>query len=690
MKKFPTGLLSWAGHRQGGVRRLLQDASGNPGQTVIKTHLVNRLDAWAREVVLDQSVPRALILVGGPGNGKTEALEHLLKQLDESFDAKEAFVDAVRSQVLLPTGYLARKVCLALAPLGLSKPLQAGISHVEVVQDATSSAEPGRSGLRPEELLAADLASVLASDSGIYVAAVNRGILASTLALAHERKEELAEVIPLVEKITLATTISASSPSSWPLEGYPSIAVWAMDVESLFEEVDEKTTPPARQLFQAVLDPARWEDHQGCSAKDFCPFRINHDALSDPVKLGNLLEILRYSELQLGKRWSFRDLFSLLANIIVGHEGDFHVNGVELSPCEWARENVRNLALGGQKKVSSAFNLSMRLYHHALFPAWPTGKDFFPNGEVKKLLTGSSGDDYSPAHLFRVLDEIWAIDPPTELRKTIKNDILPCLDPSLAIVDLVVDECQVTISDIEEGFCFSVAVGFDLAKGSLYSPEKAFIEWLIESERTLDESVVKKTMIKEAAQLKATLRGIASRLTKRSLGLKLGYCKNHEIFEEYRQCEQDEERLLTIAQVFSELINPGNFQVSLKATFGQPVPSKKNDILLETNRVNVDYIKPERESDRPYLGLPYLALNGELKIPLIFTFYQALKVIDQGLCKGCLPSETLALVEGTKARLAGLLINQRIKMQGAKIRLGDTGYELKITPGKIRAVEVGA
>ncbi len=84
---FPKGLLDWAGQRSGGVRRLFHEGSGRPAGSVIETPLLVRVRAWAHGLVAEpDSTPRVLLLVGGPGNGKTEAVEAAVSALDAALE----------------------------------------------------------------------------------------------------------------------------------------------------------------------------------------------------------------------------------------------------------------------------------------------------------------------------------------------------------------------------------------------------------------------------------------------------------------------------------------------------------------------------------------------------------------------------------------------------------------------------
>ena len=81
---FPEALIKWAGHRDGGVRLPFNNSSGRPTGKQIKTPLVKRLASWATGIVSDSTQPHIILLVGGPGNGKTDAIEGCIYSLEHS------------------------------------------------------------------------------------------------------------------------------------------------------------------------------------------------------------------------------------------------------------------------------------------------------------------------------------------------------------------------------------------------------------------------------------------------------------------------------------------------------------------------------------------------------------------------------------------------------------------------------
>jgi len=142
---FPAGLLEWAGHRSGGVRRLFDKGSGRPSGTVIRTSLLERLEAWVESIVDGVTdAPRIVLLVGGPGNGKTEAVEATIHAIDQKLNGGNLLARAFEPLFAPDSG----KAVPRLAQVDVSSLLKrASIGTLAIVQDAsvTDPAFPGRS-----------------------------------------------------------------------------------------------------------------------------------------------------------------------------------------------------------------------------------------------------------------------------------------------------------------------------------------------------------------------------------------------------------------------------------------------------------------------------------------------------------------------------------------------------------------
>ena len=112
MSKYPEGLLNWSGDKAGGVKKLFYKGSGRPSGSVITTGLLTRLQAWASDIAAGkEGTPRAIFLVGGPGNGKTEAVEFTIRELDAAMHLngncwKSSHLDSPVNQVSYPAVWL--------------------------------------------------------------------------------------------------------------------------------------------------------------------------------------------------------------------------------------------------------------------------------------------------------------------------------------------------------------------------------------------------------------------------------------------------------------------------------------------------------------------------------------------------------------------------------------------------------
>ncbi len=108
-------LLSWHGHERGGVRVPFDETSGNPlrgsggeNDGIIQTPLMLKLAALAVSVAAGELGPRLIFLVGGPGNGKSEAVQSFVQALDHGLGCGGSLVAALRVQLERQPGHLVR------------------------------------------------------------------------------------------------------------------------------------------------------------------------------------------------------------------------------------------------------------------------------------------------------------------------------------------------------------------------------------------------------------------------------------------------------------------------------------------------------------------------------------------------------------------------------------------------------
>ena len=152
-----------------------------------------------------------------------------------------------------------------------------------------------------------------------------------------------------------------------------------MDAESLLVKPDSEPTSPGAILLGQATAPECWPSEGTCPAGEGCPFCNSQALLSREEHQTALLQILRWYELASGKRWSFRDLFSLVSYLLAGHHPADHSQIRQLqqsTPCEWAANLIDlDQKITGAKKPSrqaltAIFHIVTSSYQQALFHRW--------------------------------------------------------------------------------------------------------------------------------------------------------------------------------------------------------------------------------------------------------------------------------------------------------------------------------
>jgi hypothetical protein len=691
---FPAGLLSWAGHRSGGVRKPFHPTSGRPVGERLDTPLLKRLRVWVNDLVGGiAGTPRSLLLVGGPGNGKTDAIETSIEFFDSSLGADGALIRAFARQFSGDRGLPPRRAVVDLTSLGIQLPDHLRTS-IALVQDATEG-DPAE-GASAEELLLAELAGRLdLAVPTIYLCCVNRGILAHAATIAHEHPRG-DEVDDMLTWITRAVTSGPAPIRCWPLEGYDHLAVWPMDVESLVDANAGEATV-AHQIFRVALDEQRWVKE--CPAGSRCPFCWNRRTLARSEALDSLIQLLRFHELASGKRWTFRDLFSLVPYLLVGDSSELRIKGVGLAPCEWAAKQLEladSASQGSTDRAYAPYLLVSRLYHHRLFSRWPsldTGK----HRQAKVILK----DDSMKAGIQAGRDFFRYLARRTNLRSSGSADIgeildgavSDWLDPAVASGnDEVLRKSNgdvYTTSDIEELFSLSVREGLEVAKSQLAPLERDLLDLLAKADTELVDENFSRNDSHKVRLLQCTIRQFAARLSKRSLGVRQGVCLNASMFRNYATVVEGGRDLATVRRQMARLLHgsDNSFAASLVTTFGQPVARRNREIKLLTRRVRVKEVLRDPDIGRPRDSLPYLQV-AQTTVPMTFSLFKALEEVDSGLHEASLPSEIFALLSGVKSLVAGHIVRDELMLEDeARITFGATQEEVEIVDGEFLIID---
>lgn len=669
--EFPKSLLEWAGHRSGGVRKPFFEASGRPCKVVIDTPLLSRLRNWTSDVVTLPGTPRSILLVGGPGNGKTEAVEDTLRALDNRLRLDGTLTARFTSLFSGSTGQPIPRLATVALP---SATPATGIEDVCVVQDAsvTDPAHPQRS---PAELLVRDLALMVQKASkSIYIACVNRGILDDALTFATENGLRLEQ--ELLETVIRSVGLNPAAPACWPLGGFEHVAVWPMDVESLIWTTGDTSTikSPAEQLLTKATDASKWPEAGKCVAGDHCPFCKSREMMGKESQRNALLQILRWYELATGKRWSFRDLFSLLSYLLAGtaHQDSTHLVG----PCEWAAQlydssqrppTTRTDAV----RLRAPFVLASALYQHALFCSWPHLNSRGLRAEIRELeMQGDPG--LMGFHFFLTAPRDASL--PSTLKPQLVG-LAESLDPAVAEPSSKIELSTRDLffgKDIDARFSQSIGEGLTQVRRLLSVIEIDLLERLERTDELLSSSEIRRKRPATARRVQNLIRDFACRLVRRSLGVRYGVTRERDVLTDFEKVISGNTQLLhkAVKQVEALINDDDNFLVILNSTFGEPLVPQPRRATVRTTKQKV---KPVETSviGRPAPTVRFLSIGGRgHPLALTYELFRSVRELEAGMLPASLPRPVVALLDTTRARLAGTVVRDEEMLDGAEMRIG--------------------
>lgn len=688
--RYPAALVDWAGHHSGGVKRLLDKDSGQPNKKLLRTSLLARLQGWAERLPAEStSIPRIVLLVGGPGNGKTEAIESTIHWLDRSLDCAGRLVGEL-STAFHPSAGSAVPRLVSVDAGSLAK-LASSLS-VDIVQDASATA--GHEGSAASELLIEELSRLLdAPPSKAYLCCVNRGVLDD--ALIHAIDNNLEKPRAILEAVTRAVSLAYDAPSCWPLEGFPSIAVWPMDAESLLVKPDDETSAPAEILLGQATEPEMWPAKGSCPAGEKCPFCTSQATLAKDEHRTALLKILRWYELASSKRWSFRDLFSLTSYLLAGHHPAVHDpagHTQQSTPCQWASNLVEldqkaaTTKKHNRQTLTAIFHLATSGYQHALFHRWDKNvatslrRDIKELGLEKELETEEGRTLMGLVHF---LAERKAHYLPATIAHLLEG-LVDTLDPAFASPDIEVavsGRSAIVLGDLDMRFSRSLAGGIEFIRKYqvLSQNELEVLKRLSNADAMLSMPTIRRKRPVAASRVQHILRDFACRLVRRSICTRTAVVADSQILLAFQQVVEDNDKhqhLFEVVKQVKELLNTGKeFEVSLTTTFGQPLPPRQRQATLVVPLRQVKMLAQDI-AGRPRPPICYLGVGhgqSAQPIPLTYDLFKAVKELERGLSPASLPRTVVALLDTTKARLSGPIVRDEELLDDAKIRIGADG-----------------
>lgn len=426
MTKFKNQTVRWLLQRargQGGIVAVPDEATPEinpegdfpPGVQGVLNHLIDSLGGWTGD---EDSVDWSF-LVGGPGNGKSEALRTLASALDVKLPRREPGAPTART---VPGTWPDRG-----AEIGT------GV-EVAFINDASVPREDDDSGTSPGSLykdIRDGLDRLVNGHPLSLFGNINRGILIEEQDRLAESEGSQAELIASIirwlndpgrvrtaEHYKVVQPVEARSPyygcirlevNDWkvsvhavfldtlsllepsPGQDGPSVIIGADGIEvrnyspfgCLTEEGASRGTNTVAGDFLGVLvEEDKWvgggciSDGELCPAFDCCPFAQNAGWVRQDEKRDRLLDLFRAAEVAAGHRFTYRDLLANYSRSLIGTPEDEWLRDSDedegetggIHPCEWVQERVSCLEAGDDDAAYAAGELIGKRIYDNLFP----------------------------------------------------------------------------------------------------------------------------------------------------------------------------------------------------------------------------------------------------------------------------------------------------------------------------------
>ncbi len=652
---FPESLFAWLNSGNYAVIRY-SDLTSGWQKPPLRTRLIIQLEQLA-DKILTQSVESqaTIFLVGVPGNGKTHAALYFLKRLlgDQysQMPDPQSRHGAVSWEITEPS---------------------CRIKSLRYIEDATAGQDDKSTHLR----FINDIEKyVLTPQNGtLFLCCVNKGILATVLAkIARHEIDAPTRVRDFIANLSSVVSPSSSPKTTWPYDKTRNIYIHPMDEESLLEPIDDKM-PVAFDILTEICSEYD-EKCVSCTNAQYCPIYTNLCAMLDERKRNNILQILRYYEIVASKRLTFRDLFSVFSQLIVGSPADYEFNGKKTPPCLWVRKQVeRTNSNLREDKIGAFYSLTSALYHNRLFGNWDDFKEQIKQLQ-KKVKDTKISSIKAVAPIFNAISVVIR----QGASSSAQNYLSKCaslLDPALHDTTLIENDSPMSIKKIkeyEDAFCKSLTLGVDT-----FLNDKFFIPTVIECKlfqelRKIEQDPeildmpVSDPDFQSSQTILSILRIILSRMVKRSVGALEAFVNFGDRLDEYRAMLDNDRtypnlafkkrKLCTTLQ--NQFFPDGLFSCSMLAYLGMTEPDESRGFYLKNKQPAHFTISTSESEVTMTKNLLFVQENKlHLTIKVNFDIYSALIDLQKGLRPASLPARINDIFDGVKARIQGHLCHE--------------------------------
>ena len=663
--QYPYAFRNWFSSNIGGVRLPMNENSGRPlGDSIIEGNIHHLI----REMICDFKLKKGkflCVLVGGPGNGKTDLMEFA----SEVF-FKEFGLDGVIGKRILKEGFKKNN---------RKAKFEHGDLTLNLVQDASQRDSYTHS---PLASLYNDFEEFEQCKNVLTLICINRGVLENIVSKSKDPSESISKYKDILGKIhsfnNLQAVINDSKIWGDTFSGI-SLYTWSMDFDTLFKENESIDY----NLIRGIVEKSN------CTVNfikglNFSPIESAGNFLKNDRKIYNLSRVLRHSEILNGKRFTYRELFSLVAylfhhseedNIRFEHELDklsrlsvddviakfnllfpLYQKTVPYRFFNYFIEPQKDLVDKCLKPYKAAKELQLKLFFETL------AKTAINNSEVPNFISSNGSKLFDPIYFddndFEVrndLDEVFTL-------KALIDKVLYNQDLNSQNFTVVLDPIEIelikTLESIKENYCLII-----------------------------DYDDYNATQLNGLDLLKTYINNIIISIFKRGLFFSSYYIKDKDLVQEYLNFVQNDSSSF-IEMLQDSLTTNNRIENSLSTSIGQTSEELKNNVIEKSSIAAMESLpKPINSmpsSDQIILTYPLRGQSNSEIIVITYNLFKSIKKNEKQIFAACLDKNYLMWQEIKKIELS-----VRTNMNGGEVFIPDmAGKRIKLTraPFKIQIV----
>jgi hypothetical protein len=663
--QYPFAFKNWFSSNIGGVRLPMNNKSGRPiGDQIIE----GKIHQLIREMISDFKVTKGkflCVLVGGPGNGKTDLMEFASEVFFEEFNidpklGKETLQDGFKSNNR-KAKYENKEITLNL------------------IQDASQRDSDADS---PLASIYNDFEELHKCDNILTLICINRGVLENTLSKSRVYSEPISKYKELINKIhsynNLQTVINDSKIWGDNISGI-NLFTWSMDFDTLFKENETIS----ENLIKELIDKSNCINSFK-KAKILSPIESSREFLNNEIKLFNLSRLLRHSEILNGKRFTYRELFSIMAylfhhseeantnyeNVLTVYESIPTYELIEkfniLFPLYLKSTSFRffNYFIEPKKDlIDSCLKPYANKKQHILKQMFETLSNVDKNiSEIPNFISSRGSSLFDPIYFeennFEFKNDNGDI---FKLKKIIDkilyNQLLNCEDFTAILQPIDIELIQI-LEKIKDSYCLNI-----------------------------DYDDFNATQLNGVDLLKTYLNNLIVSIFKRSLLFSNFYIRDKDLVQEYLDLVQNDSSAF-IHILEESLTTQNKIENSLSTNIGQTAGELKNNIIEKSNIVNIESLpKPLNSmpsSDQIILTYSVRGQQNDEIIVITYNLFKSIKKNEKHIFSACLDKNYLLWQELKKIELSN-----RSNVNGGEIYIPDMGDKrIKVTrsPFKIQIV----